>query len=44
VELSGEVLAGTAVDVTGEGHLVVDTGTGRKTVAAGDVVHLREPG
>jgi BirA family biotin operon repressor/biotin-[acetyl-CoA-carboxylase] ligase len=44
VELPGEVLVGTAIDVTGEGHLVVDTGTGRKTVAAGDVVHLREPG
>jgi BirA family transcriptional regulator, biotin operon repressor / biotin---[acetyl-CoA-carboxylase] ligase len=43
VELAGEVLAGTAVALTGEGHLVVDTGSGRKTVAAGDVVHLRDP-
>jgi biotin-(acetyl-CoA carboxylase) ligase len=31
-----------AVDVTPEGHLVVETDTGeRRTVAVGDVVHLR---
>ncbi len=36
---------GTAVDVTDEGHLVVAVGAGGarslRTVAAGDVVHLR---
>ena len=35
-------IEGTAVDVTGEGHLVVETREGdRRTVAVGDVVHLR---
>ncbi len=32
---------GTAVDVTPEGHLVVDSAGGRRTVVAGDVVHVR---
>lgn len=41
VDLSGEELVGTAVDVTLAGHLLVDTGTCIKTVIAGDVVHLR---
>lgn len=41
VELAGETFVGTAVDLTREGHLVVDTDAGRRTVAAGDVVHLR---
>lgn len=41
VELAGEAVHGTAVDLTREGHLVLDTGGGRRTVAAGDVVHLR---
>ncbi|HEX3948163.1 MAG TPA: biotin--[acetyl-CoA-carboxylase] ligase [Acidimicrobiales bacterium] len=41
VELPDRVLTGVAVDVTEAGHLVVDTGEGRETVAAGDVVHLR---
>ena len=37
VELAGETFTGTATGVTDEGHLVVDG----RTVAAGDVVHLR---
>jgi BirA family biotin operon repressor/biotin-[acetyl-CoA-carboxylase] ligase len=43
VDLGREaVVVGTAVDVTAEGHLVVETPDGeRTTVAAGDVVHLR---
>ena len=34
---------GTAVDITVEGHLVVDVGACFKTVTAGDVVHVRDP-
>ncbi len=41
VELPAQTITGTAVDVTAEGHLVVDTPAGRRTVTAGDVVHLR---
>ena len=44
VELAGEILTGTAVDITAEGHLVVDPGHGLgppRSVAAGDVIHLR---
>jgi BirA family biotin operon repressor/biotin-[acetyl-CoA-carboxylase] ligase len=42
VELGADEVVGTAVDVTPEGHLVVDTLEGeRRTFAAGDVVHLR---
>jgi BirA family biotin operon repressor/biotin-[acetyl-CoA-carboxylase] ligase len=43
VELDGEVLHGTATDVTREGHLVlVQDGDGdRRVISAGDVVHLR---
>ena len=41
VELIGGVVTGTAVDVTAEGHLLVDTGGGLHAIAAGDVVHLR---
>jgi BirA family transcriptional regulator, biotin operon repressor / biotin---[acetyl-CoA-carboxylase] ligase len=37
----GDVLAGTAVDVTDAGHLVVDAGGERVAVAVGDVVHVR---
>ncbi|HVM51868.1 MAG TPA: biotin--[acetyl-CoA-carboxylase] ligase [Acidimicrobiales bacterium] len=40
VDLGGETLEGVALEVTREGHLVVDAG-GRRTVTAGDVVHLR---
>lgn len=39
VMADGEI-RGEAVDVTPEGHLVVDVGTGLTTVSAGDVVHL----
>lgn len=41
VDLDGESFTGTAADVTDEGHLLVDVGTCLRTVAAGDVVHLR---
>jgi BirA family biotin operon repressor/biotin-[acetyl-CoA-carboxylase] ligase len=41
VELDDEVFTGTAADVSDEGHLLVDVGTCLRTVAAGDVVHLR---
>jgi BirA family biotin operon repressor/biotin-[acetyl-CoA-carboxylase] ligase len=44
VELAGSQLEGTATDVTDEGHLVVATAAGPKTVVAGDVVHLRPAG
>ena len=44
VTLAGEVFTGTATDITPEGHLVVDVGTSVRTVEAGDVVHLRDPG
>jgi BirA family biotin operon repressor/biotin-[acetyl-CoA-carboxylase] ligase len=42
VDLGPHDVEGTAVDVTGEGHLVVETPEGdRRVFAAGDVVHLR---
>jgi BirA family biotin operon repressor/biotin-[acetyl-CoA-carboxylase] ligase len=41
VELGGEVLTGRVADVDDDGHLLVDTGDGVRTVAAGDVVHVR---
>lgn len=42
VDLGADDVEGTAVDVTSEGHLVVETLEGeRRTVAVGDVVHLR---
>ena len=42
VDLGADEVVGTAVDVTAEGHLVVDTDDGERTVVAvGDVVHLR---
>jgi BirA family biotin operon repressor/biotin-[acetyl-CoA-carboxylase] ligase len=44
VVLADEVFTGTAADITVEGHLVVDVGACLRTVAAGDVVHLRAPG
>lgn len=38
----GEELTGTAVDLDGQGGLVIETTAGeRRTVTAGDVVHLR---
>ena len=44
VSLADESFTGTAADITVEGHLVVDVGACLRTVAAGDVVHLRDPG
>ena len=42
VDLGADDVEGTAVDVTDEGHLVVETLEGeRRTFAVGDVVHLR---
>jgi BirA family biotin operon repressor/biotin-[acetyl-CoA-carboxylase] ligase len=37
----GELLQGRAVDVNADGSLVVDTSAGRRSVSAGDVVHVR---
>jgi BirA family biotin operon repressor/biotin-[acetyl-CoA-carboxylase] ligase len=42
VDLGADDVVGTAVDITAEGHLLVDTDEGdRRTIAVGDVVHLR---
>ncbi|HWJ97823.1 MAG TPA: biotin--[acetyl-CoA-carboxylase] ligase [Acidimicrobiales bacterium] len=42
IDLGADDLEGTAVDITEEGHLVVETlEGGRRTVAVGDVIHLR---
>jgi BirA family transcriptional regulator, biotin operon repressor / biotin---[acetyl-CoA-carboxylase] ligase len=42
VDIGPDDIEGTAVDVTDEGHLVVETPDGdRRTFAVGDVVHLR---
>lgn len=41
VELSGETVAGRALDVDDRGMLLVSTGAGLRTISAGDVVHLR---
>ncbi len=43
IELPGSTFEGRAVDVTAEGHLVVETTSGSRTVVAGDVVHIRPP-
>jgi biotin-(acetyl-CoA carboxylase) ligase len=40
VEEPSGSFTGVAADVTGEGHLVVETPSGRRVVLAGDVVHL----
>jgi BirA family biotin operon repressor/biotin-[acetyl-CoA-carboxylase] ligase len=43
VDLGADDVAGTAVDVTAEGHLVVEAlGGQRRTFAVGDVIHLRD--
>jgi BirA family transcriptional regulator, biotin operon repressor / biotin---[acetyl-CoA-carboxylase] ligase len=43
VDLGADDVEGTAVDVTAEGHLVVEAlGGQRRTFAVGDVVHLRD--
>lgn len=45
IDLGADDLVGTAVDVTAEGHLVVEPlEGGRRTIAVGDVVHLRPAG
>ena len=45
VDTGRDDVVGTAVDVTAEGHLVIDTLEGdRRTLAVGDVVHLRDDG
>jgi BirA family biotin operon repressor/biotin-[acetyl-CoA-carboxylase] ligase len=41
VELAAEAVVGVATEVDDAGHLVVRTAAGPRTVAAGDVVHLR---
>jgi BirA family biotin operon repressor/biotin-[acetyl-CoA-carboxylase] ligase len=41
VERPGETLNGVAVDVDEQGRLLVDTVDGRRSVDAGDVIHLR---
>jgi len=42
IDLGVDDLIGTAVDVTGDGHLVIEPlEGGRRTIAVGDVVHLR---
>ncbi len=41
VELADARFEGRAVDLTPDGHLVVETAGARRTVVAGDVVHLR---
>ena len=45
VDLGTDDVVGTAVGLTDEGHLIVETLEGdRRTVAVGDVVHLRPAG
>jgi BirA family biotin operon repressor/biotin-[acetyl-CoA-carboxylase] ligase len=41
VVLAGEELTGRASAIDDDGHLVVETGSGPRSVTAGDVVHLR---
>jgi BirA family biotin operon repressor/biotin-[acetyl-CoA-carboxylase] ligase len=41
VQLADSRFEGTACAMTPEGHLVVETGHGSRTVVAGDVVHVR---
>ena len=41
VSLAGRDLTGTAVAIDDNGALVVDDGTARVTVSAGDVTHAR---
>jgi len=41
VELAGETFVGTAADLDDRGHLLVETGGGRRVVTAADVIHLR---
>ncbi|HVC71399.1 MAG TPA: biotin--[acetyl-CoA-carboxylase] ligase [Acidimicrobiales bacterium] len=41
VILPGERLTGSVVDISVEGHLLVDVGVCIRTITAGDIVHLR---
>jgi BirA family biotin operon repressor/biotin-[acetyl-CoA-carboxylase] ligase len=41
VTLPDDEVTGAASGIDEAGHLVVETGTGRRMVSAGDVVHLR---
>ena len=41
VDLADESFTGAAADVSDDGHLLVDVGMCLRTVASGDVVHLR---
>jgi BirA family biotin operon repressor/biotin-[acetyl-CoA-carboxylase] ligase len=42
LDLGPDDVEGTAVDITADGHLVVETlGGRRRTFAVGDVIHLR---
>jgi BirA family biotin operon repressor/biotin-[acetyl-CoA-carboxylase] ligase len=41
VELAAEAISGMASEIDDAGRLIVQTATGRRTVSAGDVVHLR---
>jgi BirA family biotin operon repressor/biotin-[acetyl-CoA-carboxylase] ligase len=41
IERPGDVLAGTAVDISGAGHLIVESEGKTVDVAAGDVHHVR---
>ena len=42
IDLGADDVVGTAVDITAEGHLVVDTlGGERRVFAVGDVTHVR---
>ena len=43
IELLASGFEGTAVDVTDQGHLVVEVDGTRRIVVAGDVVHVRPP-
>ncbi|HVE94971.1 MAG TPA: biotin--[acetyl-CoA-carboxylase] ligase [Acidimicrobiales bacterium] len=41
VELTDSAFVGLARELTNEGHLIVETADGLRTVTAGDVIHLR---
>jgi len=41
VDLGGDSLEGRAVDINADGSLVVESSAGRRSVSAGDVIHVR---
>ena len=41
VDLGADSLKGRAVEINADGSLVVQTSAGRRSVSAGDVVHVR---